>query len=109
MKELSGTARNFALAKQENNFRPFVEIVLMVSEPHYSFSVGEMVRERVPETIRFSTDRKGVKKLLETLKECDDEFELLEKEAMAAAYYDEIKEDISKKKLSENETDNKKQ
>jgi hypothetical protein len=87
MKELSGTARNFAIVKDEGEYHATVELILVVSEPQYRFTVGEMVRERIPETIRFTTNHGGVKRLIERLKEIDEEFDTVEREAAAAEMY----------------------
>jgi len=84
MKELSGTARNFAIVKDEGEYHATVELILIVSEPQYRFTVGEMVRERVPETIRITTNHGGVKRLIERLQEIDEEFTVVESEAAAA-------------------------
>ena len=91
MKELSGTARNFAIVKDEGEYHATVELILIVSEPQYRFSVGEMVRERMPETIRITTNHGGVKRLIERLKEIDEEFDTVEREAAAAEMYGEAK------------------
>ena len=85
MKELSGTTRNFVLVKDEDgNFHPSIELIFVVSEPNYHFSVGEMVKDRIPETIRISTNKNGIKKIIEQLKEAEKEFDVLEVEAAAA-------------------------
>jgi hypothetical protein len=91
MKELSGTARNYALVKTDDAFSPVVELIFIVSEPQYRFSVGEMVRERTPETIRISTNHGGVKRLIELLMECDKDFDELERQAAAAELCGEAK------------------
>ena len=85
MKELSGTARNYVLVKDDDGmFHPSIELVFVVSELNYRFSVGEMVKDRIPETIRISTNKNGIKKIIEQLKEAEKEFDVLEVEAAAA-------------------------
>ena len=84
MKELSGTARNYALVKTDDSFSPVVELIFIVSEPAYRFTVGEMVRERVPETIRISTNIGGVRRVIESLKEIEEELKKMQTEAVAA-------------------------
>lgn len=80
MKELKGSARNFSLVYADGDkYIPAVEIVLVLTEPQYTFSEGKMLQERVPETMRFSTSQEGVKNLIKVLMECDEELERLNK------------------------------
>lgn len=79
MKELCGTARNYMLIKTtEEHFTPSVELILIVSEPHYKLNIGNLDFERQFQTIRVCTSRVGVRNLIKTLVEIDSDFELLE-------------------------------
>lgn len=91
MKELSGTARNLALVKEDGEYHPVVELIFVVSEPAYKFTVGEMVRERVPDTIRISTNIGGVRRVIESLKDIEKELEKMQTEAAAAELCGEAK------------------
>jgi hypothetical protein len=84
MKELSGTARNYYLAENDNGFVPMVELVLILSEPQWHFGAGDLVRERIPETFRVAMTRGSVKELMRNLLEVDEELVLLDKKAAAA-------------------------
>ena len=79
MKELSGTARNcYCTVDDDGALKPQVELVIIVSEPQWRIGADDMIRERVSETVRLSTNQKGVKLLLKALMEADKELEKLE-------------------------------
>lgn len=79
MKELSGTARNYYCTVDDNGaLKPQVELVIIVSEPQWRIAADDIIRERISETLRLSTNQKGVKLLLQALMEADKELEKLE-------------------------------
>ena len=96
MKELSGTARNYCLAETSEGFIPQVEFIMVITEPQYRFTTGELIRERVPETWRLSMSRRSISQLILTLNEIDDELKLLEKQAAAATLCGEAKKSETK-------------
>lgn len=80
MKVLSGTARNYYCTADDGELKPQVELVLIVSEPQWRVGVDGIIRERASETLRLSTNQKGVKLLLKALTEADEELEKLEQQ-----------------------------
>lgn len=71
MKELANIARNVSYLKdKEGAYRPFVELILVVSEPEYkTTNTGDMVRERKSETLRVGMLASGVHHLRDYLDE----------------------------------------
>jgi hypothetical protein len=81
MKELSGTSRNYYLVETDDEgWKPHVELILIVSEPSYRLGPGELIRERISDHYRLSTNRKGVLGLIKTLMEVDKDLEKMESE-----------------------------
>ena len=95
MKELSGTASNYCLAKTQDGYIPQVEFIMVVTEPQYRFVTSEMIRERVPETWRLSMSRKSLAELVRTLAEIADEMAALEIDAAAATKIASEKKDVA--------------
>lgn len=86
MKELTGTARNYYfLNDDDDKLTAQCEIILIVSEPQYRLGAGELIRERVSETMRVGINRKGVKLLIATLTEIDKDLEEMEKKSQVWA------------------------
>ena len=79
MKELSGTARNYYYTVDDDgDLKLQIELVVIVSEPQWRIGANGMIRERVSETLRISTNQKGIKLLLKDLMEADNNLEKLE-------------------------------
>ncbi len=80
MKELSGTSRNFFFTPRDEKLVPQVELIIVVSEPTYELTVDAGLNQnRIAETLRITTNRTGLKKLIESLLEIDKELEEMEK------------------------------
>ena len=78
MKELMATARNLSLTVDADDLREVIEIALTVSEPAFEADAGgEVVRRRVAETIRFSTNVDGLRLLASRCEEWAKEAEAL--------------------------------
>ena len=98
MKQLSGSAENrFLVVDADGNYHPRIEIILVLTEHNYKFPGGDMIKERIPETIRFFTDQEDLEKLIGQLSKALAAFPALCRGA-AAAMTAENKE--KKKKLS---------
>ena len=80
MKELSGTARNYYLSETDSEWKPQVEIIIVVSEPSYRIGASEIVKERLSEHYRISTNRRGVAMLMKELMDIDKDLEKMELE-----------------------------
>lgn len=78
MKELTLVSTNMIYAqKDDNEFDPRPEVILVISEPKWTISnTGSVVRERVCETVRFCVGSESigalVESMLEIAKEIDD-------------------------------------
>lgn len=79
MKDLCGTIRNFSLVENNGSFVPTLEMIFVVAELNYKLAVGAIERESKPETIRINTTHSGLKSLIQYLKKCDEEFDIIEK------------------------------
>lgn len=79
MKELMATARNISLSEDgDRGLDASVELVLTVSEPSFKADAGgEVVKHRVAETIRFSTNVAGLRHLAKNCEEWADSAEAL--------------------------------
>jgi len=76
MKELMGTARNIFAVIQDGKAIPTIEVIFMVVEPQFHIDAGgELIRSRVPETLRFTTTPAGLRKVMADFGELADEAE----------------------------------
>jgi len=86
MKEFIGLSRNLQLVDTDDGLIAQAEIVLIVSEPHWSRDeAGSLVRSRRNEMLRFSTGVSGANQLAETFLKFASEMESLEKRTKTEA------------------------
>ena len=97
MKELSGTARNYAMVIDADNGKKelTVELILVLSEPQYRLAADGLVRERISESVRVSMCRKSLKSLLATIIEIDEEMEHVDKYIAPAKKAEPVPEPIT--------------
>ena len=85
MKKLSGSAENrFLVVDADGNYHPRIEIILVLTEHNYKFPGGDMIKERIPETIRFFTNKEDLEKLIGQLSKALAAFPALCRGAAAA-------------------------
>lgn len=81
MKEYIGNSINISLVEMDNGaFRANAELIVVVSEPSYSISLGgEMIRQREVDHFRFAVTSRALRVLIKNLSEYADEMEKTEK------------------------------
>lgn len=79
MKELLTVAFNFAAAwTEDGKMIPWVEVVVVTSEPVYSVDgAGDVVRNRETSQFRFLADPQGLRKIAEGMVKVSEEAEAL--------------------------------
>jgi adenine-specific DNA methylase len=71
MKEITSIRANNGLIDAVND-RLFSEIIIVVTEPNYQYSDGEVSRQRVTETFRFLADTKQLDTMIKALQEIEE-------------------------------------
>lgn len=88
MKELVGTAVNFALAEgAKDGFVGTAEIIMVLSEPQYHVDMsGQMNRSRSIEQFRFAASVKGLRSFAKSFNEYADALAALEKRVLKPSH-----------------------
>lgn len=79
MKEIVTTSANFHAVLIEGTLSPEIEVGITISEPSYKLACDGVIKDRVFETVRFSTSPETLRKMADGLvkfaDDCQAEFD----------------------------------